>query len=181
LTAIINVKTTLQAKESMDIYLNEPALSWDVATDAETAILVNAPLTSFASFIKGIQSYNQKPVADKMWALASGSNRLTVTTVDEYTLEIMSPKGLYHESETLFRSRQVAFRAGDQVELDGLTVQIEAVGLTGIPTHARFRFHSKLEGDRYQVLHWHRSELKPCRLPREKTTMELSLGSSYCT
>ncbi len=80
-----------------DNFLNTGAKSWDLSDIPRTAtpILINPPLSSAGGYINGVRAYEGLPVAAKTWLLASGLQPLTLTVLNDYTIDLYSEEGLY--------------------------------------------------------------------------------------
>ena len=165
-----------------DSLVNSGAKSWQLEQLAAptTPVLINPPLSSAGGYINGVRDYLDLAVTPKTWLLVSGVRELTVQTVDDHTLEIKAPKGLYDPvQEGLLRGPQAPFQRGDKVSLSGLTVTVVAEE-GGVPVHARFQFEQGLNSDAYAFSHWHGGEVAPCNLPNPGQSIKLKLNSDHC-
>ena len=165
-----------------DSLINSGAKSWKLGGlgPETTPILINPPLSSAGGYINAVRDYMGLPVTRNTWLLASGTRPLTLQTVDNQSLDIVSEQGLYDpRQEGLLRGPQAPFKVGDKVLLSGMEVTVMAVD-KGVPTHARFKFAEALTSDAYDFSHWHGGQVAPCALPQVGQSIELELRSARC-
>ncbi len=165
-----------------DNYLNSGAQSWDLSDIPRetTPILINPPLSSAGGYINGVRAYQGLPVAAKTWLLASGLQPLTLTVLNDHTLDLYSPEGLYDPvQEGVLRGPQAPFAVGDSVQLAGMIVTVMEVR-NGVPLRARFQFAHPLSSDHYRFSHWNSGQVAPCVLPGKQQSIELRVDSAHC-
>lgn len=88
-----------------------------------------------------------KPLPQSWWVLSMAPYPHTMTRVSARALELEVVGGAMLETpvERLFRGHDNRLQAGDTIELDGLTVRIDAVDELGSPTRVRYAFDRPLD------------------------------------
>jgi len=135
-------------------------------------VVVNCP-SPFHFAISPLTRYEQGQSLPKaIRILAPGFNRLEITRVDEKTL-VFETQGenllsvdesqerprihwvyLYHHYAGFFHSEELAFQAGERVEVSGMSAEVTGVDNDGQPTEVTFRFAVSLDDRSLCWLQW---------------------------
>ncbi|CBL46044.1 Hypothetical protein HDN1F_24610 [gamma proteobacterium HdN1] len=167
----------------MDGMINNGArnLSWDASNAQQRLILVNPPLTSVAGYLGGIRAWYGLDYPKHSYTLVSGLNAATVSVVDDHSLRVISPKGVYDVAqETLLRSPAKALSVGDTVQLQDMQVTVEVLTGEKIPSQILLRFTKPLNDPQYRFMLWNRGKPVDCQWPAVGATLELTLASASC-
>jgi hypothetical protein len=118
---------------------------------ARTVVMVNPPNDFFAGYLPIRRAALGEPRPQMRW-LATGTSAVTLVREDERTVRV-TPDGGYLPSvgERMLRSPSRPLGVGTRIVLDGMTVEILAVGADGRPATARMRFDVPLED---RSLYW---------------------------
>ena len=138
----------------------------------KTTVVVNAPNPFLLLGLPVLRAYENKPLPERTRILAPGFVPLEITRTREKTLllkaqtgHILSPETsredfkpnfvyFYDEFNSLFRPENLPFRAGEQVELSGMSVEVIDVDRKGQPTQVLFRFAVSLDDSSLSWLQW---------------------------
>jgi len=138
----------------------------------KTVVVVNAPHPFLFLGLPVMRAYEDKALPERTRILAPGFVPLEVTRTGEKTLllnaqagNILSPETsredfkpnfvyFYDEFNSLFRPEDLPFRAGEQVELTGMSVEVIDVDRAGQPTEVLFRFAVSLDAPSLSWLQW---------------------------
>ena len=138
----------------------------------KTVVVVNAPHPFLFLGLPVMRAYENKPWPERTRILAPGFVPLEITRTGEKTLllkaqtgNILSPETsrkdfkphfvyFYNEFNSLFRPEDLPFRAGERVELTGMSVDIIDVDREGQPTQVSFRFAVPLDDLSLSWLQW---------------------------
>jgi hypothetical protein len=124
--------------------LTQPALM-DPALGSRTVVLVNPPFASDAAYLLIHRALAGKTRPAHVWALAPGRNAVQhvwVRRLDAVSLEVSAPDGVPVD---LQRSSKNPLRVGQRIDLDGMTIIIDALDGRGFPTAMVFSFTEPLE------------------------------------
>lgn len=128
----------------------------DSALPSQTLVFVNTP--DYLMFVAYLQPYRQaerKPVPQALRALSQGPTPVELVRLDDHTLRIDVPAGLYGgQLGGLFRGPGQPFRVGEEVTVPGMTVRIDAVDDRGVPQRATFRFAVPLDDPSLRWVAW---------------------------
>jgi hypothetical protein len=123
-------------------------------------VVVNAPNPLAFAFVPFVRAYEGEPLPRATRILApgfsdveiirTGNRSILLKARDGNLLEIEQQADLhfvnfFEQFNTLFRSDRFGMRAGEQIVLPRLTVEIVAVDSKGLPTQVSFRFAAALE------------------------------------
>ena len=138
----------------------------------KTVVVVNAPHPFLFLALPVLRAYEDKALPESTRVLAPGFVPLEITRTGEQTLllkaqagNILSPdtsrKDLkphfvyfYKELNSLFRPEDLPFRAGERVELTGMSVEVIGVDEVGQPTQLQFHFAVSLDNPSLSWLQW---------------------------
>ncbi len=138
----------------------------------KTVVVVNAPHPFLFLGMPVLRAYENKALPERTRILVPGFVQLEVTRTGEKTLllkaqtgNVLSPETsredfkinfvyFYDEFNSLFRAEDLPFRAGEQVELTGMSVEVIGVDKDGQPTEVLFRFAVSLDDPSLIWLQW---------------------------
>ena len=138
----------------------------------KTVVVVNAPHPFLFLGLPVMRAYEDKALPEGIRVLAPGFVPLEITRTGEKTLllkaqtgNILSPETsrkdfkphfvyFYNEFNSLFRSEDLPFQTGEQVELTGMSVEVIDVDRVGQPAEAQFRFAVSLDDPSLSWLQW---------------------------
>ncbi|MEP7010977.1 MAG: hypothetical protein ABJC13_11690 [Acidobacteriota bacterium] len=126
------------------------------------------------SYVPSILQYQHRALPHRVRGLAAGPVALSVDRLDGRTLRLSSPEGFFRGPlGRLFRSETRPLRAGDRVDLPGVSVQVLGVTLDGAPSYAEFVFDRPLEDPSLRFLIWKGEGYAPFPLPRVGERVEI--------
>lgn len=123
-------------------------------------VVVNAPNPLAFVFAPFARAYEGEPLPRATRLLAPGFNRLEIIRTGNRSILLKAKQGnllqveqqselhfvnFFEQFNTLFRGERFGMRAGEQVALPRMTVEIVAVDGKGLPTQVLFTFASALE------------------------------------
>jgi len=138
----------------------------------KTVVVVNAPHPFLFLALPVLRAYENKALPERTRVLAPGFVPLEITRTGEKTLLLKAQNGnflstetsredfkpnfvyFYDEFNSLFRPENLPFRAGEQVELSGMSVEVIDVDRKGQPTQVLFRFAVSLDDPFLSWLQW---------------------------
>jgi hypothetical protein len=138
----------------------------------KTVVVVNAPHPFLFLGMPVMRAYENKALPERTRILAPGFVPLEVTRTGEKTLllkaqtgNVLSPETsredfklnfvyFYDEFNSLFRPEDLPFRAGEQVELSGMSVEVIDVDRAGQPVEIQFHFAVSLDDPSLSWLQW---------------------------
>jgi hypothetical protein len=138
----------------------------------KTTVVVNAPNPFLLLGLPVLRAYENKPLPERTRILAPGFVPLEITRTGEKTLllkaqtgHILSPETsredfkpnfvyFYEEFNSLFRPENLPFRAGEQVELTGMSVEVIDIDRAGQPVEIQFHFAVSLDDPSLSWLQW---------------------------
>lgn len=128
----------------------------DPSLEDQTLVIVNAPdHLVFVTFLWPMRLLADLPMTSRMRTIATEPVPLTITRVDERSLAVDFEGGLFQGIlGWLFRGPDHPLRAGEEVELDGMVIEVTAVTPRGAPRGARFTFDRSLEDPSLRWLRW---------------------------
>jgi hypothetical protein len=106
-------------------------------------------------------------------ALSTGS-ALEITRSGSRALRVRFPQGFFlNRFSRYVRSRGDRFRAGERIELPGLTVEVESLGAQGAPEQVRYTFPLRLEDPSLRWMIWRDGTYMPWSPPAIGATVKL--------
>jgi len=138
----------------------------------KTIVVVNAPHPFLFVGLPVLRAYENRALPERTRVLAPGFAPLEITRTADKTLllkaqsgNILSPETsrkdiklnlvyFYDEFNSLFRPENLPFRAGEQVELTGMSVEVTDIDKAGQPTQVLFHFPVSLDDPSMHWLQW---------------------------
>ena len=138
----------------------------------KTVVVVNAPHPFLFLGLPVMRAYENKALPERTRILVPGFVPLEVTRTGEKALllkaqtgNVLSPETsredfklnfvyFYDEFNSLFRPEDLPFRAGEQVELTGMSVEVIDVDRAGQPVEIQFHFAVSLDDPSLNWLQW---------------------------
>lgn len=154
------------------------SMPYDDDIPQKSVVVVNPPvepvLLGGISFIRAAYGY---PVPAHVWSLASGELPLTITRIDERTIDIESQQGLLDTPfGKLLRGQSHPMHVGQQIELSELSVEVLVLADDWQPSRARFTFAVPLEDPSlvwFQVKDWKLLPYTPLAIGESEVLSEL--------
>lgn len=117
-----------------------------VATAPDRVILVRVPSDLFMLYGRAIHRMHARPFPASLQYLYAGLDTLTISRIDDQTLELTPARGWLHAPlDQLYRDPIAdPLHAGQRISRDGYQVEILAVH-AGAPTRVRLRYDRPLE------------------------------------
>ena len=124
---------------------------------SQTLVLVNPPEHIYlVTAIPTVKQLEKLPAPRRIRALSAGS-ALEITRVGPQSLRVRFPAGFFPTSFSRFlRSPNDHFSVGQQVELPGLSVVVEALDAQGDPEQVLYEFSVPLEDSSLRWMRWQR-------------------------
>jgi hypothetical protein len=136
-----------------------------LAMDAPELVIVTAP-DYFAVKLVPVLAGLQEQTPPRLRPLSFGAAPIELQRESASTLRVRWPDGLLSEPLLeLYRSRTIAAKVGERVQLRGLGIEVTEVTPDGRVAQARFSFDADLASARYRVVHWHEGRFAPLPLP----------------
>lgn len=138
----------------------------------KTVVVVNAPHPFLFLGLPVMRAYENKALPERTRILVPGFVPLEVTRTGEKALllkaqtgNVLSPETsredfkinfvyFYDEFNSLFRAEDLPFRAGEQVELTGMSVEVIDIDSAGQPRQVLFHFAVSLDDPSLSWLQW---------------------------
>jgi hypothetical protein len=141
---------------------------------AETLVLMNPPWDTFAIFFPFYRAAHELPRPRHYRWLATGVSDLTVERVDTNTLKLTQGDGfLSVPSQQLMRSPTRPMHVGEQVVLDGVTLEVVSLTADARPLAVLARFAEPLESPTLRFMKWHAHGYEPFEPPVIGTSVTL--------
>ena len=138
----------------------------------KTLVVVNAPNPFLFIGLPVLRDYWSQLLPAKTRLLVPGYNPLKITRTGEKTLLVSSRAGsllanpsgkdfkpnfvyFYHELSSLFRPKDLPFKAGQKIELSDMSAQVIGIDAGGQPTAVQFSFNVPLDDPSLLWLQWH--------------------------
>ncbi len=146
----------------------------------QEVILLSAgdPVLGFYPLI--VRMYQGEPLPRHIRALsiAPFDINLTRTATNAFEMEVIDGELITSLFEQLLRDRRFPMKAGDTVTLEGIRIEVLAVGKQG-PTRILCIFDAPLEDPRYAFLTWDSGSMKRVTLPPVGESMRLAHTSTF--
>lgn len=143
------------------------SLPSDDALEDHTLVLLNPPSDPQASYFMIYRVAKGLARPKRFRWLSAGSTPLSVTRLDAQTLRLVQGDGfLPGMSERMLRSQDRPFSVGDEVDLQGLRVTVEALTPDGRPAQVRYHFDRPLEDPHFLWARWEGDKFVPYQPPR---------------
>jgi hypothetical protein len=142
-------------------------MPYDKDISQKTVVFVNPPIEPVVgagiSLVRAAHGY---PVPARTRTLASGELPLTITRIDERTVDIEFKQGLLRTLPGhLLRGRSHPMHVGQRVELSGMSVEVLALADDYQPSRARFTFAVPLDDPSLLLLQWKGGKFVPYTAP----------------
>ena len=171
------------------------SLPVDTAVRDQQVVIVNAPSFFVSVFGRLIQGLRGLPVPARVLVLGSGIHPIEVVRLDDRSI-LVRPEGGFlalpgsprpgHEAtqpafdvrylfqllDRLYRDTSL-MRRGEQIELTGVTVEVEAVTPDGRPAGVSFRFDRRVDDPSLRWLRWQHGVYVPFTIPAVGETVTL--------
>jgi hypothetical protein len=139
----------------------------------KTLVVVNAPNPLLFLGLPFLRAYWNEPLPERTRLLAPAFAPLKITRTGEKTLLIEAQTGnilstdasrkdfkpnfanFYYHFNSLFRPKDLPFKADEKVELSDMSVEVISVDADGQPTTVRFDFDVSLEDSSLRWLQWY--------------------------
>jgi hypothetical protein len=148
----------------------------DQALTGQDLIFVNAPdFLLYVSYMPSLMLLENRPLPLHIRALSAGPAPTELRREDARTLVLRAEGGmLTGPLGRLFRGPTLPMRAGDRVDLTGVTVETIRVTGDGRPLEVRFRFSVPLEDASLRWVRWEKDGFVPMELPPIGKTVTLA-------
>ena len=134
----------------------EPALA------AQTLVLLNPPWDTFGIFVRLYREGHGRVQPKHYRWLATGTSSLRVERVDEHTLKLAPGAGyLATSSQQVLRSLERPLQVGEQVALEGVTLEVLSLTDDGRPREVSVRFATPLDDPSLRLFQWGAHEYVP--------------------
>jgi hypothetical protein len=138
----------------------------------KTLVVINAPNPLLFLGLPLLRAYWNEPLPDRTRLLAPAFTPLKITRTGEKTLLIEAQTGnilstdksrkdfkpnfanFYYHFNSLFRPKDLPFKAGEKVELSDMSAQVISVDADDQPTKVRFDFRVSLDDPSLRWLQW---------------------------
>lgn len=143
------------------------SLPSDDALEDHTLVLLNPPSDPQASYFMVYRVVKGLARPKHFRWLSAGATPLSVTRLDPHTLRLAQRDGfLPSMSERMLRSIDRPFSVGEEVELQGLRITVEALTPDGRPAQVRYHFDRPLEDPHFLWARWDGTQFIPYQPPR---------------
>jgi len=137
------------------------------AAGAQSTVLVNAPYEMLPMYARATYSIEHGTPAPVLRALYVGASELSVTRLDERTLEVAAARGWGElPVERGCVERRLLPRPGHARSLGDMRAQVTEANAEARPLRVRFEFTSELEAQSRQWLIWQGTRAVSWTLPR---------------
>lgn len=164
-----------------DILLEKPLLELSAKNgfSGKTLVFVNPPIPFAVAHVPFACEKYAIPLPKTTRILASGlSSNLTITRVDDATLEITAQGGFITQSfDRLYRGSSHPMRVGQRVELSDMTVQVLTLTKDQRPLKVRFTFSHHLEDPSLCFYQWKEKGFLPFAVPVVGESVHLPKGN----
>ncbi len=169
---------------------------WDDQIKSKDAIFINTPNSLFFSFCTPFRIMNDMPIPKHIRILSPGREPIQIKRIDDKTLSVKpdlgflppvdvnlkenptlfdhyNPNNADKKLERLLLRRDTEFNVGQQVNLDGVRIEIVSITEDKRPLEVRYYFERSLEDDSmvwyfWDMKHW---KFEPFTLPQIGETM----------
>jgi hypothetical protein len=134
----------LGSKEMLNrLYVRTP---FEPSVADQDLVIVNAPSYFHAAYLGSMRLTNGLPAPKRLRILSSGLVAVDLFRSDERTV-IVKPEGGFLQGmlDQLYRAGSESTKVGETVVLEGMTVEVIAVGDNGYPAEVSFQFDVVLE------------------------------------
>lgn len=119
-------------------------------------VLLGTPLASSLA-IAPLRFYRGEPIPERLWLLSSLDKEFEVTRTGNKEVIVSLESGFIQGPEIGVRDFvRFPFTHGEQIRLDGMTIEIRSFNDKGMPTQLALQFEQPLETMNVLFLHWSR-------------------------
>jgi hypothetical protein len=187
-------------RQSLDSY---PIAITDLGPQAETGsqdvVVVNAPSPGMYIYLPAVRSLRRQPMPAHLRVLAPGYAQVSMTRLDEKTFVVRPESGYLLSADTiarrdyiflpfydpsyaflygdkLFRGDAYPMTLGQQVDLEGMRIEVISLTEDGRPLEARIQFMRPPEDESLVWLAWDWSDYRyvPFSLPAVGETVQVA-------
>lgn len=126
----------------------------DEAFRSQTAVVINAPIFFYSSYLLPARSVAQEPFPLRVHQLVSSFNAIDISRPSAEELVIQPDGGFLTGGARLLRSPTMPMAQGDRFELTGMHIEVTTLTSDGEPLAARFVFSTPLEDASLRWLNW---------------------------
>ena len=139
-------------------------------------VLVNAPVFFYAQLIPTVLEYQGRSSPGTLRVLAPGEGTARVTRAGASALLIRCEDGWLHTPfDNVFRDTKSPMKAGETIEIGGMTVGIRATTPDGRPSEVLFRFDVPLEDSSLEWMKWEDGDYLPFSVPPPDSTVIMTI------
>jgi len=138
----------------------------------KTLVVVNAPNPFLFMGLPALRAYWKEPLPERTRLLAPGFGPLKITRTADKTLLVEAQTGnilstdtsrkdfapnfayFYNHFNSLFRPKDLPFKAGEKTELSDMSAEVMSVDADGQPIKVRFDFDVPLNNPSLRWLQW---------------------------
>ena len=132
----------------------------------EGVVVLSAPGPFSLGYLPFVRAVAGTPAPARMLRLANGTAPLTVTRLDDRTLDVAADGASLAEIEgPMVRTAAHGLVPGQRIDVALASILVEAVDARGLPTRARFRFRAPFGSPGMSLLEWHGARFVPWRPP----------------
>jgi hypothetical protein len=134
--------------------------------DGKTLVAVNSPDTLICASIPVLRASTGSELPKRLRCLGVTQRALEVHREDEHTLRLR-PEGGYLGAppDFLFRATDLRMKAGEEVRLSDMTIEVREVTSDGRPALVRIRFDAPLDSPDLLWVVWRNDRFVPFDLP----------------
>jgi hypothetical protein len=140
----------------------------------QTLILLNPPLDPFASYLPIYRAAaGELRPRQQLW-LATGISDVRVTTIDAHAISVRPDGGFLSTSmQLMLRSKTPGLARGEQVQLEGASIEVTELTDDGRPLEIVARFERELTDESLVWMRWRHLGYAPFELPARGTAVVL--------
>jgi hypothetical protein len=138
-------------------------------------VLVNAPFEPMAWYTSFRREALGRARPQSLRVLASGDSAVTLTRIDERTLEVRPERGFLESvADVTCRSPRHPMPSGTVVSLSDVVIDVTRLTADERPAEVVFHFRASLEDPSFEWLRWDRHGFVPLELPAIGKTLTLA-------
>jgi hypothetical protein len=143
-------------------------------------VIISAPEYFYVKLLPVLAALEHRPAPRRLRALSFGPVPLHVLRTDPRSLEVRYEGGLLSSPLLeLYRARSLVMPRGSVVQLQGLTIEVQALTAEGLIAAARFVFDAPLDDPRFCFLSWDGQGYRRFIPPAVGETVELPPASLH--
>lgn len=138
-------------------------------------VLLNAPDTAFAYYMTVDRRERDEPVPHRMLIVAGGYRDVTITRVDDRTLDVKAAEGFYRQhTDLLFRTLGEVTPVGKRYVMSDCVITTTHALPDGVIDEARYEFSEPLESAHWLVMESRGGRVLPATIPKVGETRTLA-------